>query len=345
MTDGNVTIEEHEMAARVSPLMWPVLALASPVIVPKVLWRNRTFKRNREWAEKTNWERINNAQALDLPALDHVDVTVLVDEKASFGFRGDPGVSYLIRTNEGALLFDVGFGPDSSTLAHNAGKLGLDLDEVDAIAISHLHPDHMGGWTAMQSKSVRIPPEFSALEGKPCFLPDEAEAEGFDGQIVQGPKMLAAGVGTTGTLARSLFFLGLCEEQALVARIRDKGIVVITGCGHPTVEVILEMVRCLSDEPLYAIAGGLHFPVTTSRLRRRGIQLQMFLGTGKPPWQRIGDNDLSRTIAHINEAAPERVLLSAHDTCDHALDRLAGELIAETTVLEAGQTYRVATSA
>ena len=80
------------MAARISPLMWPVLALASPVLVPKVLWRNRTFKTNRDWAEKTNRERISKAQTLDLPALDYIDVTVLVDEMTSEGFCGDPGV-------------------------------------------------------------------------------------------------------------------------------------------------------------------------------------------------------------------------------------------------------------
>ena len=114
-----------------------------------------------------------------------------------------------------------------------------------------------------------------------------------------------------------------------------------TGCGHPTVEVILEMVRGLSTDPIYAIVGGLHFPVTKSRLQRWGIQLQMFLGTGKPPWQRITEDDLSLTIARINQADPKRVLLSAHDTCDHALDRLASELKAETTVLEAGQTYQL----
>ena len=175
----------------------------------------------------------------------------------------------------------------------------------------------------------------------PCYLPDAAVAEGFSAEVVEGPKMLTAGIGTTGPLARSLFFLGLCEEQALIARMPNKGLVVITGCGHPTIEVILEMVRRLSDEPLYAIAGGLHFPVTKSRFQRHGIQFQMFLGTGKPPWQRIGDEDLSRAIGTINEAGPKRVLLSAHDTCDHALDRLSGELDAETTVLEAGRTYRL----
>ena len=329
------------MASRISPLMWPLVALASPVLVPKFLWRNRTFKANRYWAAKANRQRIDGALALELPALDFLDLTVLVDEKTKPGFRGDAGVSYLITTNRGTVLFDVGFGPESPTLAHNVARLGVDIGKVDAVAVSHLHPDHMGGMAAFRSKSVRIPPELSAAKGKPCYLPDKAETEDFDGQVVEGPQTLAAGIGTTGPLARSLFFLGLCDEQALVARLQGKGLVVVTGCGHPTVEVILEMVRGLSTDPIYAIVGGLHFPVTKSRLQRWGIQLQMFLGTGKPPWQRITADDLSLTIAHINQAGPKRVLLSAHDTCDHALDRLAGELRAETTVLEAGQTYQL----
>jgi 7,8-dihydropterin-6-yl-methyl-4-(beta-D-ribofuranosyl)aminobenzene 5'-phosphate synthase len=321
--------------------MWPVLALASPVLVPRVLWQNRAFKANRRWAESANLERIGRAQALNLSALEFVDLTVLVDEKTSPGFRGDPGVSYLVTTNQGVLLFDVGFGPESSTLAHNAGRLGPNLGDVDAVAISHLHPDHMGGMVGFRSRSIRIPAELSALKGKPCYLPEEADAGDLAGHVVRGPQVLAAGIGTTGPLARSLFFLGLCEEQALVARLQGKGLVVITGCGHPTVEVILKMIRRLSGEPLYAIAGGLHFPVTESRFQRYGIQLQMFLGTGKPPWQRITEDDLSQTIAHINGVGPKRVFLSAHDTCDHSLDRLAGELNAEVTVLEAGQMYRV----
>lgn len=329
------------MASRISPLMWPLLALASPVLVPKMLRRNRIFKENRNRAESLNRRRIDEALALQLPELEFLELTVLVDEKTASGFRGDPGVSYFVRTDLGTVLFDVGFGPDSPTLSHNANTLGVDFSVVDAVVISHLHPDHMGGMMAFKSKSVRIPKELDDLNGKPCFLPDAAEAAEFDAEVVRKPKMLAAGLGTTGPLARSLFFLGFCEEQALVARIRDKGLVVITGCGHPTVELILEMVGRLSSEPIYAIAGGMHFPVTKSRSHRRGIQVQMFFGTGKPPWQRIRDDDLSRTIANINEAGPKRVLLSAHDTCDHALDRMANELEADTVALKAGETYRL----
>ena len=45
------------MAPRMSPLMWPLLALASPVLVPKMVRRNRTFKENRSRAESLNhWQ-------------------------------------------------------------------------------------------------------------------------------------------------------------------------------------------------------------------------------------------------------------------------------------------------
>jgi 7,8-dihydropterin-6-yl-methyl-4-(beta-D-ribofuranosyl)aminobenzene 5'-phosphate synthase len=212
---------------------------------------------------------------------------------------------------------------------------------VDALAISHLHSDHMGGIPAQRAKTVIIPEELMPVEPMPCFLPDSAEANGFQAQVVKGPQLLAGGIASIGPLARSLFLFGLTEEQALLARIKDRGLVVFTGCGHPTIKVILEMVRRLSDEPLYALGGGLHFPVTGGRGNLAGIQLQTLLGTGIPPWQRIGDEDLSQTIAAINRARPKRVLLSAHDTCDHALGRMMRELDAETEVLEAGATYRL----
>jgi 7,8-dihydropterin-6-yl-methyl-4-(beta-D-ribofuranosyl)aminobenzene 5'-phosphate synthase len=80
--------------------------------------------------------------------------------------------------------------------------------------------------------------------------------------------------------------------------------------------------------------------VTGARGSRAGIQFQTLIGTGKPPWQRIADEDLSRAITAINSASPKRVYLSGHDTCDHSLDRMKKELKAETEVLEAGATYR-----
>ncbi len=327
------------MKYRVPPRWWPVLALSSPALVPFILLKNRKFKKNRDRAEQVNRERMERAEPLDLPELDFVELTVLAEWQVEDDFLGDAGVSYLFRTNQGSLLFDVGFGPQTRTLAHNAQKLGVSLSQMDALVISHLHLDHMGGMKAQMKKRVSVPDELGAGQGKPCYLPDKAQAPGFDAVVVKGPRELAAGIFSTGPLARSLFFNGWTEEQALVARIKDKGLVVFTGCGHPTVEVILDMVLHLSNLPLYAFGGGIHFPVTDGRGNYGGIQAQMIVGTGIPPWQRITDEDLTRTIQTINAAKPARVYLSAHDTCDHALDRMEKELDSETAVLKAGASY------
>ena len=135
--------------------------------------------------------------------------------------------------------------------------------------------------------------------------------------------------------------MGWTEEQAIVAHLKGKGLVIFTGCGHPTIEVIIQMVKHLSDEPIYAIGGGLHFPLTDSPLCKLGLKLQMIWGTGKPPWQRITDDDLKLTIDNLNALNPQHVFLSAHDTCDYAIDRFRDKLNSETTVLRAGATYQL----
>ncbi len=328
------------MSFRLSPLWWPVFAVASPVIVPWLIIRNRHFQQDCIRATKLNQNRISQAEPLEMPELDFLELTVLVEWKAKQGFKGDAGVSYLFKTELGSMLFDVGFGPTRPALIHNTTKLGFSMDQVGALAISHLHCDHMGGIPAQRSRQVTVPDKLMSIKPKPCFLPDMAEAEGFKAQLVEWPQLLTAGIASSGPLGRSLFIFGFTEEQALLARVKDKGLVVITGCGHPTIEVVLEMVGRLSNDPLYAIGGGLHFPVSGGRGNRAGIQFQTILGTGKPPWQRITDEDLSRTITAINGARPKKVYLSGHDSCDHALGRLKRELKAETEVLVAGDTYR-----
>jgi 7,8-dihydropterin-6-yl-methyl-4-(beta-D-ribofuranosyl)aminobenzene 5'-phosphate synthase len=174
-----------------------------------------------------------------------------------------------------------------------------------------------------------------------CVLPDEANAPGFSASVAAGPGPVVDGIATTGPLARSLFFLGLTEEQALVARIEEKGLVVITGCGHPTIQVLMEMAGKMGGEPIYAVVGGLHFPLTSGRKSWAGVQGQMLLGTGLPVWRRITNEDLDRAADAMNEAGVKHVLLSPHDTCDYGLARFRERLAAEVTVLEAGGAYRI----
>jgi 7,8-dihydropterin-6-yl-methyl-4-(beta-D-ribofuranosyl)aminobenzene 5'-phosphate synthase len=326
---------------RVSPLWWPALALGSPVIAPWLAVKAHRFRAGRDEADKVNGERLAAARPLELPGLTELAITVVVEERAAEGFEGDAAVAYLLRTDRGALWMDLGFGDDRPAFAHNAGRLGLTLDAADALLISHLHLDHMGGMAAQRAGRVQVAEGFAPSRPIPCYLPKTATVDGMDARVLEGPELLEAGLASTGPLARMMFFFGFTEEQVVVGRIEGKGLVVITGCGHPTVPVILEMVRRLSDEPLYALGGGLHFPVTGSRGSRAGVEMQQLFGTGKPLFSPIDDDDLTRTIEAIAAAAPRRVLLSAHDTCDHALQRLTDELDADVEVLSAGTTVRL----
>jgi 7,8-dihydropterin-6-yl-methyl-4-(beta-D-ribofuranosyl)aminobenzene 5'-phosphate synthase len=329
------------MTFRISPIWWPFLVALSPILLPVMLLKNSRFRKNSIRAASTNENRINHANAIEMTELDFLKLTALVEWKVKEGFISDSGVSYLLKSNLGQMLFDVGFGPAKPALTHNASLLRFDMNQVDALTISHLHCDHMGGIPAQRSRQVAVPVNLMSPDIKPCFLPDTADAQGFQAQVVTKPQTLIPGFVSTGPLSRSLFMFGYTEEQALLALIKGKGLVVITGCGHPTIETILSMARCISNKPLYAICGGLHFPIIEGRGNRAGIQLQTLLGTGKPIWKRITDEDLTHSIEAINEAGPDRVLLSAHDTCDYAINRMQKELRAQVEVIEAGETYSI----
>jgi 7,8-dihydropterin-6-yl-methyl-4-(beta-D-ribofuranosyl)aminobenzene 5'-phosphate synthase len=329
------------VARPLSPAWWPALALASPVLAPALVIANRRFRNDCTRAARRNRLRLDSARPLELPELDWLEITPVVEWQAEEGFLGDAGVSYLIRTDRGTLLYDVGFGASHPALAHNAEKLGLRGESLDAVAISHLHPDHMGGINASKMGRVSSVPALTQPGLRPCFVPDVTLAEGYTAIWVEGPRTLAAGLGSTGPLARGIFFMGLTEEQVLLARLKGRGLVVIMGCGHPGIHLILDMAQRLSTEPIYAIAGGLHFPITQSRGARLGVQPQMILGTGKPPWRPLTDEDLDRALDALNAARPAKVFISAHDSCDYALARFEMELDTELAVLSAGATYRL----
>ncbi|MCP4161271.1 MAG: MBL fold metallo-hydrolase [Deltaproteobacteria bacterium] len=230
------------MKFRISPLWWPVIGIFSPVIAPFLVLRYIRYKKNFQLADELNQERLHSAETFEIPELEFLEMTVIVDEKAEDGFLGDAGVSYFFRSNQGSLLLDVGFGPDRPTFAHNTAKLKLKMDQIDALCISHLHIDHMGGLKAVRSNNVTVPEEFGLPKGQPCFVPGKAKAIGFNGVIVKGPLLLTGGIATTGPLSRSMFFLGMCDEQALFARLKGKGFLILFI--HSSIIIIIFPIFC-----------------------------------------------------------------------------------------------------
>jgi len=326
---------------RISPVWWPVLLVISPILIPWLIGRYMKYRKIKKDVEHKNRNKISSAKKINLTESKKIDLTVLVEWEKNDGFKNDPGVSYYFETDKDNLLFDIGHGDYTDTLKHNVEKLNINPDEINGLAISHLHNDHMGGLDSFKKNQVTLPEYLRSKKSIKCYLPEKADTEYCNGKVINYEQNILSNFATTGPLERSMFVFGRTKEQAVIMKLKNKGIVVFTGCGHPTIGVILEMVQSMFDEPIYAVGGGLHFPIKTGRMKMKGFDFQRIVGTGLPPWSSLNDSHLNRTIEIINQVSPEKVFLSAHDTCDYSIGKFQNELNAKTFVLKAGERYKL----
>jgi 7,8-dihydropterin-6-yl-methyl-4-(beta-D-ribofuranosyl)aminobenzene 5'-phosphate synthase len=259
----------------------------------------------------------------DIGSTKTLEILPLIDWYTDRGdLKGEAGVSYLVKTDESLILFDVGMNnnnEDPSPLLHNMKTLGIDLEKIGIIVISHNHVDHIGGFKWSSKKSFSLTNHQIGLGNKRVYTPVSMTYPGLRPVCTDQPTIISKGVATTGTLPSYLFFAGWTSEQSLAINVAGKGIVVIVGCGHPTVPRLTERVSQLFDEPIVGIVGGLHYPVTDSRVRIAGIPIQMVFGTGKPPWSFVTMEDVNRNIVALQKLKLEILALSPHDSCDASL--------------------------
>ncbi len=235
----------------------------------------------------------------------------------------EPGISYLVRADDSTILFDVGLNARTehpSPLLRNMEALGVDLADIDALVISHLHEDHVGGVRQMMQHTFALSGEPVDLKGVCAYVPVPISNPTARVRVVHEPRVIAPGVASMGPIPRQMFFFGWTLEQSLAVNVEGKGIVLIIGCGHPTLPRIVERAEMLFDEPIYGVIGGLHYPVTASRATKFGIPLQSVFCTGKLPWRPISQRDVMGNIAFLQRRDPQLVSLSPHDSCDWSIE-------------------------
>ena len=210
--------------------------------------------------------------------------------------RAEHGVSLLVTAlNQGkreTILFDTGVTPDGAL--HNLALLGVDLGSIQAIVLSHGHTDHTQGLDGLLDKlgkrhlPILLHPDAFlkrrlvvndqvSIDLPPPSLHD-LEREGIELLVERGPSFLINGtILITGQIERTTDFeKGLqiqeaevdgswqpdpwvYDDQAMVIHVRNKGLVVITGCGHAGVINILHQVRSQTGvKQIYTVLGGFH---------------------------------------------------------------------------------------
>ncbi len=267
----------------------------------------------------------------------------LVEYYGKTGYATEAGVSYMIRADATCLLMDVGANAKRehpSPLVLNMKKAGVDPVTLDGIIISHIHEDHVGGIREEKQRVFSLSRGRTALPAVPVWAPEPIEcAPGNPGPCpvtADRPLLIGKGIALTGPLPASLFLLGYTLEQSVVFNLESKGLVVVIGCGHPTVEVILNRAIKMFDTPVYAVIGGIHLPVHGGRMNLGPLNLQNIVGSDRMPWNGLNKDDVFRTIEILRKHNPALVAVSAHDSSDWAIDKFSKAFGARYQTLEAG---------
>jgi len=132
------------------------------------------------------------------------------------------------------------------------------------------------------------------------------------------PQVVGPGIATTGTIPRQLFIVGWTEEQAIAVNVAGKGIVLIVGCGHQTIEKLVARTKRVFSKPIYGIVGGLHYPIPDGRLRKFGLDVQPLVAT-ESPFRGLTMENMQADIDRIKALNPGVVGLSPHDSSDEAV--------------------------
>jgi len=314
---------------------WAASGMARPNTVLE-FWRDKR-QADRLWATE------RPSAITGLGAVTRLSILPLVEYYSAVeGLATEAGVSYLVTFDDERLLFDVGWNVRNehpSPLLRNMKILGVSLDEIDELFISHGHLDHVGGREAQANKTFTLSARPVDLEGVRIFLPPPLAYPTGRVTVIKSPRRLAPGVASSGPLMRAIWLSGPVFEQNLLVNVAGKGVVLIVGCGHPSLSRMIERARAVTGLPLYAVVGGLHFPVTGSRVGKGG---QNIIGNGKLPWQRITREEARAAAALLAGLDLSLVALSAHDSCDWSLGVFKEALGERYRTLKAGEEIVIA---
>lgn len=174
------------------------------------------------------------------------------------------GFGTVVKTPKEILLFDT--GGDSEILLFNMEKMNIEPHSIDKVIISHIHTDHAGGLKGFLGKNnnvtVFIPSSF------PDSIRNMITSQGAKFVDVSGVQKISDFIFSTGELQ------GPPKEQSLVINSK-KGLIVMTGCGHPGIINIVKKTKEMFPKlKVYLVMGGFHHPpiAVVKGLRELGVE-------------------------------------------------------------------------
>jgi len=260
------------------------------------------------------------------------------------------GFSAIVKTTTGdrtrTMLFDFGFSAEGA--AYNAGVLGVDMGEVEAVAISHGHSDHLGGFAKLlelvgkngiefvthpkvfhSPRYVKISKEFRIYF--PKFTREMVQQAGVKLVETEVPyRLLDGDVLYLGEIERVTDFEqgfpaahfelegiemwdAIEDDTSIVMNLRDKGLVVLSGCAHADIVNTVRYAREVTGvEAVHVVMGGFHLSgrAFESIIDRTTEELMQIAPTYVIPTHCTG----RKAIMTIEQAMPEQFVLNMSGT-------------------------------
>lgn len=206
------------------------------------------------------------------------------------------GFSALIRvksgSSRGTVLFDTGI--TKTGVLHNMDVMEINITDIEAIVLSHGHADHANGLAGILSRhgARKVPlvlhPD-AYLERKIVMssgneinlpAPKMSDLRQEDVEVIEDahPSMLVHDmVLVSGEIDRTTGFeKGLpthfaehggswqpdpliMDDQCTIMNVRDKGLVIVTGCGHSGIINVIRNAQSLTGiKQIHSVIGGFH---------------------------------------------------------------------------------------
>ncbi|MEM2122076.1 MAG: MBL fold metallo-hydrolase [Candidatus Bathyarchaeia archaeon] len=193
------------------------------------------------------------------------------------------------------ILFDA--GPSPGILKYNIKALNLRLEDLDAVVLSHGHYDHTDGLPAVLrflSRHIPVIVHPRTFDPKFAYKPNLIYiGHGLNRSLIREngglfvqtrtPIILVNGIKTSGEIPLETDYekpIGFwkvegCEfredhmidEQALIIKPKNKGLIVIAGCSHRGIVNTIRIAQRIMDENrIYAIIGGFHLSQASDEL-------------------------------------------------------------------------------
>ncbi len=216
-----------------------------------------------------------------------IKLIILAENRVSHArLLAEQGLSVLIETAQGNLLFDTG---QTDAFLRNAKELGKDLSSLKGIVLSHGHYDHTGGLPyyieaygktdiychpALSNKKYKVYPGGRLDIGVPW---EESKLKFLGANCIykSHPYEILPGVWLSGEIPRNTSYETIDEryqqraaesyihdelhDEQCIALKTEKGLVVLTGCGHAgVINSVKHAMRITGTTELYAVMGGFH---------------------------------------------------------------------------------------